>query len=232
MSNKTTIYHGSINVIQKPTLGAGNPHNDYGLGFYCTHDIELAKEWACSDESGGYANQYELVWDSLCVMNLSGAHYSVLNWLAILLENRIFRVSNDIAAAGKAFLLENFLPDTSKYDIMIGYRADDSYFSFANAFINNTISLAQLEKALFLGDLGEQVMLKTEAAFKNLHFVGSITVERDIYYPKKIARDKAARLAYRAQCELEQVTDAVYLIDILRERWENNDLRLRRNIPE
>lgn len=35
-----------------------------------------------------------------------------------------------------------------------GYRADDSYFSFATAFLNNTISLAQLEKA-FDGINGE-----------------------------------------------------------------------------
>ncbi|MBR2627880.1 MAG: DUF3990 domain-containing protein, partial [Peptococcaceae bacterium] len=40
---------------------------------------------------------------------------------------------------------------------MIGYRADDSYFSFANAFLNNTLSLRQLEKAMMLGKHGEQV---------------------------------------------------------------------------
>jgi len=230
MKKKSIIYHGSKNIIRNPVFGAGNPFNDYGLGFYCTHDIELASEWACSEETGGFANKYELDWDSLSIMNLSGADYNVLNWLAILLNNRIFRVSNDIASTGKKFLLERFLPDTSKYDVLIGYRADDSYFSFANAFINNAISLAQLEKALYLGDLGEQTMIKTEAAFSNLHFLDYYTVERDIYYPKKIARDKAARVAYQTESELKQITDAIYLMDILRERWKNDDLRLRRNI--
>ncbi len=54
------IYHGSKNIIEKPEYGKGKPYNDYGRGFYCTEFPELAKEWACNDEGGGYANKYEL----------------------------------------------------------------------------------------------------------------------------------------------------------------------------
>ncbi|MBQ0007004.1 MAG: DUF3990 domain-containing protein, partial [Alistipes sp.] len=36
------IYHGSPLIIEVPEFGKGNPMNDYGLGFYCTEDIELA----------------------------------------------------------------------------------------------------------------------------------------------------------------------------------------------
>lgn len=43
-------------MIESPVWGVGNPNNDYGLGFYCTENIDLAKEWACSAESDGYAN--------------------------------------------------------------------------------------------------------------------------------------------------------------------------------
>lgn len=43
------IYHGSKNIIEKPEFGKGNKKNDYGLGFYCTENVELAKEWACSN---------------------------------------------------------------------------------------------------------------------------------------------------------------------------------------
>ena len=42
------LYHGSENIIDVPTYGKGARHNDYGKGFYCTEDIELAKEWACA----------------------------------------------------------------------------------------------------------------------------------------------------------------------------------------
>jgi len=60
MSNKITVYHGSPKIIEKPAFGVGNPQNDYGLGFYCTESVELAKEWACSVETDGFANQYML----------------------------------------------------------------------------------------------------------------------------------------------------------------------------
>ena len=54
------IYHGSISIIRKPIYGYGSPYNDYGLGFYCTEEKELAKEWAVDYELDGYANCYEL----------------------------------------------------------------------------------------------------------------------------------------------------------------------------
>ena len=38
------IFHGSENRIEKPEYGKGKPYNDYGLGFYCTEDIEMAME--------------------------------------------------------------------------------------------------------------------------------------------------------------------------------------------
>ena len=49
-----------------------------------------------------------------------------------------------------------------EYDVIIGYRADDSYFSFAKDFINNTISVEQLAEAMRLGELGIQIVLKSE----------------------------------------------------------------------
>jgi len=34
---------GSKDIIQKPIFGVGSKNNDYGIGFYCTLDLELAK---------------------------------------------------------------------------------------------------------------------------------------------------------------------------------------------
>jgi hypothetical protein len=60
MKKRMTIYHGSKKIIKSPVFGAGNPNNDYGTGFYCTEDEDLAKEWSVSLGQDGYANQYEL----------------------------------------------------------------------------------------------------------------------------------------------------------------------------
>ncbi|MDR0671073.1 MAG: DUF3990 domain-containing protein [Oscillospiraceae bacterium] len=230
MPDEVTIYHGSQTAIERPVFGEGNPRNDYGLGFYCTQELELAKEWACTEEDSGYANQYVLALSGLSVMRLSGADYHILNWLAVLLANRTFRIANNVAAEGKAYLLDTFLPDTQSCDIIMGYRANDSYFSFANAFLNNTLSLAQLERAMALGKLGEQTVLKSRKAFGQIRFVRSEVADREIYYPMKNARDKEARSSYRKERESSRAADSIYLVDILRGGWGNDDARIRRNI--
>ena len=228
MSNKLIVYHGSPKIIAKPAFGVGNPQNDYGLGFYCTESVELAKEWACSVETDGFANQYTLDLTGLSVLSLTGGDYSILNWLFVLLENRKFRIGGDIAKQAKSYIFENFAVDYKNYDIIKGYRADDSYFSFANAFLNNTISVAQLERAMVLGKLGEQIVLMTPKAFDSIEFMDSIAAPKEIYLPQKLARDTAAREDYRKEKGRGSLLTEKYILDIIREGWKNDDPRLQR----
>ena len=80
MKNEIIIYHGSQKIIKTPVFGDGNPRNDYGLGFYCTENLDLAKEWACTEENSGYANKYNFDMTGLTVLNLSSEKYNILNW--------------------------------------------------------------------------------------------------------------------------------------------------------
>ena len=228
MSNKLTVYHGSPKIIEKPAFGVGNPHNDYGLGFYCTESIELAKEWACSIETDGFANQYELDLSDLSVLSLTNGDYNILNWLFVLLENRKFRIGGDIAKQAKSYIFENFAIDYKNYDVIKGYRADDSYFSFATAFLNNTISVAQLERAMVLGKLGEQIVLMSEKAFDSIEFANSIAAPQEIYLPRKLARDTAARKDFQKEKGREFLLTEKYVLDIIRKGWKNDDQRLQR----
>ena len=82
------IYHGSDHIIEKPLYGSGKPYNDYGVGFYCTEDPDMAKEWGVSREKSGYANRYEIDCDGLKSLNLNAEGLCVLHWLAVLLQNR------------------------------------------------------------------------------------------------------------------------------------------------
>lgn len=43
---KRIVFQGSQNQVEVPVYGKGSKTNDYGRGFYCTEDVELAKEWA------------------------------------------------------------------------------------------------------------------------------------------------------------------------------------------
>lgn len=228
MENKITVYHGSPKVIEKPVFGVGNPQNDYGLGFYCTESQELAKEWACSVETDGFANQYTLDMTDLSVLSLTGGDYHILNWLYVLLENRTFKIRGDIARQAKEYIFKHFAIDYKDYDIIKGYRADDSYFSFATSFLNNTITLSQLEEAMALGKLGEQIVVMSEKAFQALTFTGATPAPKEIYYPRKLARDTSAREAFRKEKGLGNLLNGTYMIDIIRERWENDDARLQR----
>ena len=54
------LYHGSVSIIEQPTFGKSKRQNDYGLGFYCTQSLDLAKEWAVEENRNGYANKYAL----------------------------------------------------------------------------------------------------------------------------------------------------------------------------
>ena len=55
----------------------------------------------------------------------------MLHWLAILLQNHLFDVQSDFGEEAKQYLIKHFDAQYQEYDVIIGYRADDSYFSFA-----------------------------------------------------------------------------------------------------
>ncbi len=223
---KLILYHGSPEIIQMPEFGKGKSYNDYGKGFYCTKHLELAKEWACTENTDGYANKYEMDITNLSVLNLSSDTYTILHWLTLLLEYRKLRISTPIMKRGAEWLKEHFLIDLDQYDAVIGYRADDSYFSFARAFLNNEISLMQLSHAMRLGNLGEQFVLKSRKAFERIQFVSYEIADNTEYYAKRKARDDEARTVFRKEQEKIEL-HGLYIRDIIREEVQENDERLR-----
>ena len=221
-----TLYHGSKQIILRPAFGKGNPENDYGLGFYCTREAELAREWACSEEDDGFANRYLLQTEGLSCLHLNNDGYHILNWLAILLENRRFDLSSPVSVRARQYILDTFLPDYKGYDLIEGYRADDSYFSFSRAFLANGITLEQLSRAMRLGKLGEQVVLRTPAAFDAISFVEAVPVDASIYYIRRLARDRGARDDYKKMLTETPADQETYVSTIINEKWNNDDPRL------
>jgi hypothetical protein len=222
------IYHGSRDKIEKPIYGKGKLHNDYGQGFYCTQDIEMAKEWSCEEERDGFANIYEIETTGLKLLNLNSSEFTILHWLTVLLKNRSFRVTNPIAKDAKEYLLTHFFVDTQSYDIVVGYRADDSYFSFAEDFLNNAISVEKLSRAMKLGNLGEQFVLISPLAFERIQFVGVEVASKEKYYMLKSKRDKEARTQYlHSDRKPNYSSHELYMLDILRQEVRADDIRLR-----
>lgn len=227
MEKDLIIYHGSQQIVEVPKFGVGKTYNDYGQGFYCTQSIELAKEWACPIKNDGYANKYVMHFDGLNVMHLTTGEFNILNWLAILLKNRKFDITSPVGNSARDFILSRFMPDADNVDVIIGYRADDSYFSFAEDFVNNVISLRDLEMAMKLGTLGEQVVLISERSFKQIEFIGQEIADYREYYFKRTQRDKKARETYASRKKnLQQLINDIFILDIIREDMKNDDPRL------
>lgn len=220
------LYHGSENIIQKPLYGYGKKYNDYGLGFYCTECLDMAKEWGAGLDRDGYANCYELECDGLEILNLNEEQYCILHWLAILLQNREFDILSPLALEAKEYLIKNFSINYENYDVIIGYRADDSYFSFAQDFINGTISYRQLNQAMHLGKLGQQFVLKSRKAFEGIRYVGYEDTKSDEWYSKKMLRDRIARREYFDVERNKRERGDIYIMQIMDEELKVDDLRI------
>ena len=230
MNKVLTIYHGSKQIVEKPTFGEGKKHNDFGQGFYCTESNELAKEWAVSSLRDGFSNRYTLDTEYLRILKLNSSDYTILNWMAVLVTHRIFPIKTPVAGRAKKYLLDHFGVNVNAFDLIIGYRADDSYFDYAEAFLNNAITVEQLAQAMRLGKLGEQIVIKSEFAFSKLKFEGFETAEKDAFYTLRKARDDDANRTYLKI--LEEESDGLYIQDIMRGGVANDDPRIPRNISE
>ena len=230
MDKIMTIYHGSEQIVEVPTFGLGRKNNDFGLGFYCTESEELAKEWAVSSIRSGFSNRYTLDTEYLNILNLNSPDYTILNWIAVLVEHRLFTIKTPVARRAKRYLIDNFGVNVNAFDLITGYRADDSYFDYAESFLNNGISVEQLARAMRLGKLGEQIVIKSKFAFSKLQYEDFDVAEKEKYYVLRKARDDEANQTYLEM--LEEESDGLYIQDIMRGGIKNDDPRIPRNLSK
>ena len=171
------LFYGADSLIIHPEFGKGNPTNDYGLGFYLTPDYDMAKLWASKNTNGGYLITFDVDFSKLKILYLNtNDEEDVLKWITLLVNHRFSKDDLDAYKDNINWLREHFYPDISDYDMIIGYRADDSYFAYSLSFVANELSLELLSKAMKLGKLGLQYVLISERAFKNIKYVSHIEI--------------------------------------------------------
>ncbi len=227
------LLHGTDHIIEIPDINIGNEHNDYGRGFYCTKIDEMACEWACKKNTDGFVNVYDFDDEGLKVLNLLDGQHTVLNWIALLLKYRTFKLDTELSVDARDYIIAHYSVDLSGVDVVIGYRADDSYFQYAESFVSNGLPLRSLNKALRLGKLGEQTVIVSQKGFDRLKFVDAHPVDKSIYYPKFLDRDTKARDAYRKEIKKSKsYRDDIFVLDILREEMSNDDPRIQRILFE
>lgn len=190
--NEIMLYHGSKYEVVSPEFGKGNPENDYGLGFYCTRELNLAKEWSVTANESGIVNKYSIDISGLKILNLQDL--GVIDWLVILMNHRVVNFYNIVSETRRKRFLDKYKEkyNLEEYDIIIGYRADDSYFSFVRDFIDERIYVEDLKELLLAGNLGLQYVLKSKKAFDKLKFIESENVDKE-YFKYRKNRDTNAR---------------------------------------
>ena len=214
------FYHGSKQIVNKPIAHGSNPENDYGASFYTTLDFESAKEWACKNNEVGLVNKYQIRSDdykSLKVLDLTNKDkYNILNWLAILMHFRNLDVKFAQLFKSRLKWLEQFFIDVNQYDVVKGFRADDAYFAFPQAFIMGQLSLEKLQNVFALGNLGVQYAFMSEKAISKLKFISSIDIEEQ-YIGKYYERIKIATEQYRNILNDEIDDSETFIRDLMKE---------------
>ena len=76
-----------------------------------------------------------------------------------------------------------------------------------------TISLQKLSRAMKLGKLGEQIVLKSSRAFERISYKSSEPAPASHYYPMKVHRDLAAREQYMDLRTNGSRLDDIYILD-------------------
>lgn len=178
--DKIKVFHGSDHIIRNPRYLGGKEDNDYGNGFYTTEYEERARSWAAlnGNPEKSVVNIYELNLEGLRILDLSRC--GVLAWIAEVVAHR--GTNQEAASIVGEKLVEVYKIDTEGYDIIKGYRADDSYTQVIEAFLTNQIHIEEVKKLFYKGSLGNQIFLKSEKAFQQICWCGSYETEIEESY--------------------------------------------------
>lgn len=173
--SRIKVYHGSDHIIQLPRYLGGRSDNDYGNGFYTTEYEDRARSWATLNGKPEKAvvNIYELDMENLNVLDLN--EHGVLAWIAEVIANR--GTNQEAAEIIGNRLVELYRIDAREYDVIKGYRADDSYTQVIEAFLLNQINVAEVKRLFYKGSLGNQIFLQSERAFANIFWQSSYEVQ-------------------------------------------------------
>ena len=159
------IYHGSLEVIERPLILQPNRLLDYGKGFYTTTSERQAKEWVErrmieNNTTCGYVNVYELNEERLTDLKRLTFSEPTKEWADFVMANRTQK---------------GFIHD---YDIVYGPVANDRVYLQFGLYETGAISVETLIRERKTYKLVDQYLFHTEKALTALHFIESIKIEK------------------------------------------------------
>ena len=217
------IYHGGDNIVRAPVFGTGRPYNDFGLGFYCTEYPQYAAEWAVGSGKNGFVSAYSINYDGLRIINLCSSQYNPLHWLGLIFNYREFDLSSDTAYRAKEYIYKYFSVDHQACDCIIGYRADNRCFMFAQEFLDAKLSYMSFRNALSGDDSNRQFVLKSNRAFDRISFTGYEPALSEDCFPARRSREIRAMKSIKPSAG----SGDFFITDMIREEVRPYDARLR-----
>lgn len=159
------IYHGSLEVVERPMILPPNRKLDYGAGFYTTTSEKQSREWVErrmleKHSVYGYVNVYEFDDRKLSEFNNLIFSEPSKEWAEFVMANR----------TKKDF--------THNYDIVYGPVANDRVYLQFGLYESGAISVETLIRELKTYKLVDQYLFHTEKALTALHFIEATKIEK------------------------------------------------------
>lgn len=200
------VYHGSYDVdgmkVIKEVVADDyegikkfkvRKNTDFGPAFYLTNRMPQASMWSVRLDTNGWLCSFVLNLTNLKVLNLDPMHKPPLRWIAELVYNRHFKSIND---EEWDYIVRNWRKNSTGYDVILGYTADDQYFSIFDDFFSNNLSFTGLCKVMMLGNLGYQYAVRSHKAYKALTRLKNQKIDKTIWHPRFLEHQNLAKRQY------------------------------------
>lgn len=159
MNETIRIYHAGFDIIESPDITRGRANADFGQGFYVSPNEEFSRRWAKHRKGEKtYINTYELDLKDLKIKRFQRDE----EWFSYIYDNRYHK------------------DDTNKdYDLIIGPIANDTIYDTFGIITSGILSKEDAMKLLMIGNVYEQIVLKSEKAVSHLRFLSYEEISED-----------------------------------------------------
>jgi len=153
-----TLYHESLEIVEKPQILQANRPLDFGTGFYTTTSLQQAQRWVKlrmeqSQSSVGFINRYE--YTPKRDLHTRLFHSANEAWVDFVHANRTIQDYNH------------------DYDIVTGPVANDNVYLSFNLYESGIITKRELIRRLKTYKLVDQLLFHTERSLDTLEYVGN-----------------------------------------------------------
>lgn len=151
------LYHGSIEIVEKPEIRIASRTLDYGSGFYTTTSIKQAEDWVKrklnANTPVGYVNFYEFDESLIESLNTLFFEFPSEEWVDFVMSNRTNR---------------DFYHD---FDIVYGPVANDKVYAAFALYEGGIIDKQSLISELKAYKLVDQYLFHTDKALNVIKFI-------------------------------------------------------------